>query len=164
MTRSAQRAGPTPIQEGKARTNSGHSPHEPQGSADVHVCRLTGRPCPVLLEKATGKSPEPAGWKARATEGRFRGAKRELWSRRLLPMNEGVWPGCSAPEGSLRVSEHCLTLRARNITRMDGAGPRQVRAPPLFHDFSRHAPQPFEGFPPCSLVFELFRSRVAALA
>src|SRR6266487_5772572 len=48
--------------------------HEPPCSADIPVCGFAGHSCPVFLgceELATGKSPEPAGWKACATSGNY---------------------------------------------------------------------------------------------
>jgi hypothetical protein len=37
------------------------------GSADILVCGFMGHSCPVFQELASGKSPEPAGWKACST-------------------------------------------------------------------------------------------------
>src|SRR5439155_8980003 len=78
----------TPFLKAKTKFDTPLCPaHEPPGSADIPVCGFTGHSCPVFLEceeLATGKQPEPGGWKACPTS-RFRGARRDKSSGNSLP-------------------------------------------------------------------------------
>jgi len=117
--------------------------HEPPRSADILVCGFTGHSCPVSLaceELATGKSPEPAGWKACATS-RFRATRRESGSGESFHESDR----CCVRSTSRNVPERSNLLRLglrpqpRSNPRRFMVPMRDTRIMEAFHEPQRRA-------------------------
>src|SRR6266498_5387967 len=81
------------VSKNLAALDGGCSPyHESACSAGFPACGFTGLSSPVDQERATGKSPEPAGWKACATNPpRFMVPMRAKYDVEALHEPEDTW-------------------------------------------------------------------------
>src|SRR6266480_484351 len=91
--------------------------HEPACSAGFPACGFTGLSSPVDQERATGKSPEPAGSKACATNPpRFMVPMRAKYDEGATPEPQGRASGTAAlpldplPHSPLANCGRCDTL------------------------------------------------------